>query len=74
MVAPFETPTARVPKAAGFNCPSCGAAIALQATRGGVRGERLDFDPLCTVGDPMHFSYRRGGARSGRMSCVIGLS
>jgi hypothetical protein len=31
MVAPFATPTARVPKAAGFNCPSCGAAIALQA-------------------------------------------
>lgn len=50
------------------------AAITLQATRGGVRGERLDFDPLCTVGDPMHFSYRRGGARSGRLSCVIGLS
>jgi hypothetical protein len=50
------------------------AAIALQATRGGVCAERLDFDPLCTVGDPMHFSYRRGGPRSGRMSCVIGLS
>jgi hypothetical protein len=31
MVAPFETPAARVPKAAGFNCPSCGAAIALHA-------------------------------------------
>ena len=31
MVAPFETPTARVPKAAGFNCPSCGAAIELHA-------------------------------------------
>ena len=31
MVAPFETPTARVAKAAGFNCPSCGAAIALHA-------------------------------------------
>ena len=31
MVAPFETPTARVPKAAGLNCPSCGASIALQA-------------------------------------------
>ena len=31
MVAPFETPAARVPKAAGLNCPSCGASIALQA-------------------------------------------
>ncbi len=31
MVAPFETPAARVPKAVGFNCPSCGAAIELHA-------------------------------------------
>ena len=31
MVAPFETPSAHVPKAAGFNCPSCGAAIELYA-------------------------------------------
>ncbi|WP_309673299.1 DUF4178 domain-containing protein [Gemmatimonas sp.] len=31
MVAPFETPTTRVPKAVGFNCPSCGASIELHA-------------------------------------------
>ncbi len=31
MVAPFDMPAARVPKAAGFNCPSCGAAIELHA-------------------------------------------
>ncbi|WP_411281133.1 DUF4178 domain-containing protein [Gemmatimonas sp.] len=31
MVAPFETPAPRVPKAAGLNCPSCGAAIELHA-------------------------------------------
>ncbi len=31
MVAPFETPTDRVPKAAGLNCSSCGAAIELHA-------------------------------------------
>ena len=31
MVAPLETPSARVPKAAGFNCSSCGAAIELHA-------------------------------------------
>lgn len=31
MVAPFAPPTDRVPKAAGFNCPSCGAAIELHA-------------------------------------------
>lgn len=49
-------------------------AIALQAMRGGVRSEAIDLDALCTVRDPAHFSYRREGPRSGRMSCVIGLS
>jgi YfiH family protein len=50
------------------------SAIALQASRRGMGSERLDVDPLCTVHDPMLFSYRREGPRSGRMSCVIGLS
>jgi polyphenol oxidase len=49
------------------------SAIALQASRSGVRSERFDVDPSCTVRDPIHFSYRRDGPRSGRMSCVIGL-
>lgn len=49
------------------------AAIVLQAARTGLPRDRMDVDPSCTVRDATLFSYRRDGARSGRMSCVIGL-
>lgn len=50
------------------------AAIAMQAERTGVRRACIDVDPTCTVDDRCQFSYRRDGARSGRLGCVIGLS
>ena len=62
------------PRDAAKSLVNLRSAIALQALRVGVLHERIDVDPSCTVRDATHFSYRRDGARSGRMSCVIGLS
>lgn len=48
-------------------------AIAAQLAREGVAPERIEVDGGCTVSDPELFSYRRDGARSGRMAALIGL-
>jgi YfiH family protein len=40
--------------------------------RGGIEGDRLDLLPCCTFAEPdRFFSYRRDGARSGRLAAVI---
>ena len=39
----------------------------------GLDGDRIDGDDRCTVSDSDCFSYRRDGARSGRMAAIIGL-
>jgi YfiH family protein len=40
--------------------------------RGGIEGDRLDVLPCCTFAEPdRFFSYRRDGARSGRLAAVI---
>ena len=39
-----------------------------------IEADRIDIDAVCTMIDHESlFSYRRDGARSGRMACIIGL-
>jgi YfiH family protein len=45
-----------------------------QALNAGVRPERIELDTRCTICDPGLHSYRRDGARSGRMFGVIGMN
>lgn len=49
-------------------------ALAAQLVTSGVPASRIDVDHTCTVAVPdTQFSYRRDGARSGRMAAIIGL-
>ncbi|MFZ4723395.1 MAG: peptidoglycan editing factor PgeF [Phycisphaerales bacterium] len=47
-------------------------AIGEQLLGAGIAAARIDLDRRCTVADPDLFSYRRDGARSGRMAALIG--
>lgn len=47
-------------------------AVALQLARGGVARANIDAEPPCTYADRARFhSYRRDGARSGRLAALI---
>ena len=48
-------------------------SIGEQLRQIGMAGDRIDQASRCTVADPLCFSYRRDGARSGRMAAIIGL-
>lgn len=48
-------------------------AIRAQLVRLGVPDDQIDLDDRCTVSTADLFSYRRDGARSGRMAALIGL-
>lgn len=49
------------------------AALRVQLEASGVAAGRIEVDGSCTWSDPVaHFSYRRDGARSGRMAAIIG--
>lgn len=51
----------------------CFRAATLRLAAAGIGADRVDGGPLCTFGNPDEFfSYRRDGARSGRMAAVIG--
>jgi YfiH family protein len=47
-------------------------AIGAQLIGSGIAAERIDLDRRCTVADRNLFSYRRDGARGGRMAALIG--
>ena len=50
------------------------AALGRQLAACGIALEHIEIDPTCTVTDAVtQFSYRRDGARSGRMAAIIGL-
>lgn len=50
----------------------CHGAVHAQLVASGVPAARIDGEPLCTAGPSREFfSYRRDGARSGRMAAVI---
>ena len=50
-------------------------AIVQALQEAGLSPDRIEVDPTCTVSKPdTQFSYRREGARSGRMACIIGQS
>lgn len=50
------------------------AANAAQLAEEGVRADRIEIHPSCTISEPTLFhSYRREGSRSGRMMGVIGI-
>jgi YfiH family protein len=50
------------------------AANAAQLADEGVRADRIEIHPSCTISEPtLLHSYRRDGARSGRMMGVIGI-
>lgn len=48
-------------------------AVLAQLLGAGVRAGHIELDTRCTICDPSLHSYRRDGARSGRMFGVIGL-
>jgi YfiH family protein len=51
----------------------CFRAAAIRLEAAGVDAARIDGEPLCTFAHPDEFfSYRRDGARSGRLAAVIG--
>lgn len=51
----------------------CFRAAAIRLTEAGIDATRIDGTPLCTFSRPEEFfSYRRDGARSGRLAAVIG--
>ena len=51
----------------------CFRAAELRLEASGVDAARIDGEPLCTASHPEEFfSYRRDGARSGRLAAVIG--
>jgi hypothetical protein len=62
----------RVRTVAGRRHLDLGGAIADDLLGAGLDAERIDRSPLCTSCNPdLFFSYRRDGARSGRMAAVI---
>ena len=51
----------------------CFRAARIRLESAGIDADRIDGTPLCTFSRPDEFfSYRRDGARSGRMAAVIG--
>ena len=51
----------------------CFSAASIAIERAGIDSSRIDGAPLCTFAHPDEFfSYRRDGARSGRLAAVIG--
>lgn len=48
-------------------------AVLEQLLNAGVRASNIELDARCTICDPAFHSYRRDGARSGRMFGVIGI-
>lgn len=49
------------------------AAIRYQLLSSGVRGESINTDTACTIGDTRWHSHRRDGQHAGRMLAFIGL-
>jgi YfiH family protein len=49
-------------------------AVLDQLLASGVPAGSIELDPRCTICDPAFHSYRRDGARSGRMFAVIGMT
>lgn len=48
--------------------------VLAQLLRAGLRSERVEIDPRCTICDERFHSYRRDRERSGRMYALIGIA